>query len=391
MLKKRYLYSNLASDLKEKMVFIGGPRQVGKTTLAQFIGKNNYQRPVYLNWDFREDRKNILDEKFESEADLIIFDEIHKYKNWRNYLKGEFDKNKDRFDILVTGSARLDLYRRGGDSLLGRYHYLRLHPFSEREVMNIDPDIEIFKEPKFAAHKYAHEIFDQLFQFGGFPEPFIKKDLKTLRRFHNERLDRIVREDIRDIENVRDLSSLQVLVEILPGRVGSLFSANSLKEDLGVTHKTISLWLDVLERFYYHFRIYPFTSTTIRSLRKEPKVYLWDWSQIDNEAARFENMVASHLLKTIHFLYDTEGYKAELHFLRDREGREVDFLVSVNKKPWMAVEVKLSNKEISKNLKYFSERLKIPFIYQVIKEKGVDFTVNGIRAISADKFLSGLV
>ena len=364
---------------------------MGKTTLAQFIGKNNYQRPVYLNWDFREDRKKILEEKFESEADLIIFDEIHKYKNWRNYLKGEFDKNKDRFDILVTGSARLDLYRRGGDSLLGRYHYLRLHPFSEREIMNIDPNIEIFKELKFAVHNYAHEIFDQLFQFGGFPEPFIKKDLKTLRRFHNERLDRIVREDIRDIENVRDLSSLQVLVEILPGRVGSLFSANSLKEDLGVTHKTISLWLDVLERFYYHFRIYPFTSTTIRSLRKEPKVYLWDWSQIDNEAARFENMVASHLLKTIHFLYDTEGYKAELHFLRDREGREVDFLVSVNKKPWMAVEVKLSNKEISKNLKYFSERLKIPFIYQVIKEKGVDFTVNGIRVISADKFLSGLV
>ena len=391
MLKKRYLYSHLASDLKEKMVFIGGPRQVGKTTLAQFIGKNNYQHPVYLNWDFREDRKKILDEKFESEADLIIFDEIHKYKNWRNYLKGEFDKNKDRFDILVTGSARLDLYRRGGDSLLGRYHYLRLHPFSEREIMNIDPNIEIFKELKFAVHNYAHEIFDQLFQFGGFPEPFIKKDLKTLRRFHNERLDRIVREDIRDIENVRDLSALQVLVEILPGRVGSLFSANSLKEDLGVTHKTISLWLDVLERFYYHFRIYPFTSTIIRSLRKEPKVYLWDWSQIDNEAARFENMVASHLLKTIHFLYDTEGYKAELYFLRDREGREVDFLISVNKKPWMAVEVKLNNKEISKNLKYFSERLKIPFIYQVIKEKGVDFTVNGIRAISADKFLSGLV
>ncbi len=391
MLKKRYLHSHLISDLKEKMVFIGGPRQVGKTTMAQFIGKGNYQHPVYLNWDFREDRKKILEEKFESEADLIIFDEIHKYKNWRNYLKGEFDKNKDRFDILVTGSARLDLYRRGGDSLLGRYHHLRLHPFSEREIMNIDPDIEIFKEPKFAVHKHSDEIFDQLFQFGGFPEPFIKKDLKTLRRFHNERLDRIVREDIRDIENVRDLSALQVLVEVLPGRVGSLFSANSLKEDLGVTHKTISLWLDVLERFYYHFRIYPFTSTTIRSLRKEPKVYLWDWSQIDNEAARFENMVASHLLKTVHFLFDTEGYKAELHFLRDREGREVDFLASVNKKPWMAAEVKLNNKEISKNLKYFSERLKIPFVYQVIKEKGVDFTVNGIRVISADKFFSGLV
>lgn len=391
MLKKRYLHSYLTSDLKEKMVFIGGPRQVGKTTLAQFIGGNDYKHPVYLNWDFREDRKKILDEKFESEADLIIFDEIHKYKNWRNYLKGEFDKNKDRFDILVTGSARLDLYRRGGDSLLGRYHYLRLHPFSEREIMNIDPDIKVLKEPKFTDDKSANEIFSRLFQFGGFPEPFIKKNLRALRRFHNERLDRIVKEDIRDIENVRDLSALQVLVEILPARVGSLFSANSLREDLGVAHKTISLWLDVLERFYYHFRIYPFASTIIRSLRKEPKVYLWDWSQIDNEAARFENMVASHLLKTVHFLYDTEGHKAELHFLRDREGREVDFLVTVNRKPWMAVEVKLNNKEVSKNLKYYSERLKIPFVYQVIKEKGVDFTINGARVISADKFLSGLV
>ena len=309
MIKERYLHSHIASDLKEKMVFIGGPRQVGKTTLAKFIGESDYKQSLYLNWDYRNDRKKIIDEKFESDIDLIIFDEIHKYKIWRNYLKGEFDKNREKFKILVTGSARLDLYRRGGDSLLGRYRYLRLHPFSMREVLNMKSDIEILKGLKFVNHKNINEIFNRLFLFGGFPEPFLKKDLKTLRRFHNERLERLVKEDIRDIEHLRDLSALQVLVEILPAKVGSLFSLNSLKEDLGVTHKTIALWTDILERFYYHFRIYPFASTMIKSLRKEPKMYLWDWSQIEDEAARLENIIASHLLKMTHFLYDTEGYK----------------------------------------------------------------------------------
>lgn len=391
MIKKRYLQPFIVSDLKEKMVFVGGPRQVGKTTMAKLIGRDEYNNPAYLNWDYRDDRKKIIDEKFESETDLIIFDEIHKYKNWRNYLKGEFDKNKDKFKILVTGSARLDLYRRGGDSLLGRYRYLRLHPFSMREALEIKPDIGILKEPKFLSHKNIADTFSRLFLFGGFPEPFIKKDLKTLRRFHNERIERLIKEDIRDLENVRDLSSLQVLVEILPSKVGSLFSINSLKEDLGATHKTISLWVDVLERFYYHFRVHPFASTLIKSLRKEPKVYLWDWSQVDDEAAKLENMVASHLLKMAHFFYDTEGYKVELNFLRDREGREVDFLVTFNKKPWLAAEVKLNDREVSKNLKYFADKLKIPFIYQVIKEKNIDFTQNNIRVISTDKFLSGLV
>lgn len=391
MIKKRYLHPHIVSDLKEKMVFVGGPRQVGKTTMAKLIGKDNFKNSVYLNWDFRDDRKKILEEKFESGADLIVFDELHKYKNWRNYLKGEFDKNKDRFNMLVTGSARLDVYRRGGDSLLGRYHYLRLHPFSVREILGVKQDIEISKEPKFINHKNNADIFSRLFSFGGFPEPFIKKNLKTLRRFHNERLERLVKEDIRDIEAIRDLSALQILVEILPSKVGSLFSLNSLKEDLGVTHKTISLWVDVLEKFYYHFRIYPFAANTIKSLRKEPKIYLWDWSQIDDEAAKLENIIASHLLKMAHFFYDTEGYKVELNFLRDREGREVDFVVTVDKKPWMAIEVKLSDKEVSKNLKYFAEKLKIPFVYQVIKEKNVDFTQNKIRVISADKFLSGLI
>ncbi|MBU4331899.1 ATP-binding protein [Patescibacteria group bacterium] len=392
MIKLRYLQPTVTSDLKAKMVFVGGPRQVGKTTLAKYIGENDYKKYTYLNWDNREDRKVIIEGKFRAESTLIIFDEIHKYKQWKNYIKGEFDKYKNKFHILVTGSARLDLYRKGGDSLMGRYHYYRLHPFSLAESLLIKPRLKIFKELSFPdIKKDTAKTFEDLLTFGGFPEPFIKKDYKTLRRFHNERVDRLVKEDIRDIESVRDLSALQVLVEILPDKVGALLSLNALREDLEVTHKTIALWVDILEKFYYHFRIYPFSAKLIKSLRKEPKMYLWDWSQVKDEGARLENMIASHLLKLSHFLYDSQGYKVELFFLRDIEAREVDFLVAVNKKPWFAVEVKLSDQKPSKHLKYFMEKLNIPFTYQLVKNPDIDFWQDKVRIISADKFLTGLV
>jgi hypothetical protein len=235
------------------------------------------------------------------------------------------------------------------------------------------------------------KFFDDLFKFGGFPEPFLSKNFRTLRRFHNQRLDRLIKEDIRDVELVRDLSALQILVEILPDKVGAPLSLNSLREDLEVNYKTIKLWMDILERFYYHFRIYPYSARTIKSLRKEAKMYLWDWSQIKNEDIKFENMVASHLLKLVHYLYDSEGYKTELFYLRDVAGREVDFLMTVDKKPWMVIEVKMTKQQISTQLRYFIDRLKVPFAYQVVKETGVDFWKERIRIMSADKFLSGLV
>lgn len=389
MTKDRYLHQFITQDLKKKMVFIGGPRQVGKTTLAQFIGKQNYQNFTYLNWDSREDRKDILAGKYRAESNLVIFDELHKYKQWKNYLKGEFDKYQDKFNILVTGSARLDLYRRGGDSLMGRYHYYRLHPFSLAEVISSKSNLKIFKELEFSQPE--PKIFKNLLTFGGFPEPFLAQDNKTLRRFHNERADRLVRGDIRDLEQVRDLSALQVLVEILPEKVGSLLSLNALREDLGVAHKTISLWVDILERFYYHFRVYPFAFKTIKSLRREPKMYLWDWSQVSSAPAKLENIIASHLLKTVHFLYDALGYKAELYFLRDVAGREADFLLTIDKKPWLAIEVKLADEQISPALKYFQQKLKISYVYQIIGASGIDYWQDNIRLISADKFLTALV
>ncbi len=390
MFKERYLHQVIASDLKHKMVFLGGPRQVGKTTLARLIGAKDYRVHSYLNWDNREDRKKIISGQLPAESDLIIFDELHKYKQWKSYIKGVFDTHGDKLHILVTGSARLDLYRRGGDSLMGRYHYYRLHPFSLAESLSLTPRLKIFKDLTFSQDD-AWRTFQNLFVFGGFPEPFLAKDRVVLRRFHNERLERLVEEDIRDIESVRDLSALQILVEILPEKVGSLLSLNSLREDFQVAHKTIALWMDILERFYYHFRIYPFAATSIKSLRKEPKMYLWDWSQVEDEGRRLENMVASHLLKLAHFLYDKDGYMVELHFLRNVEGREVDFILTVDKKPWLALEVKFSPQEPSKNLKYFVEKLRVPFAYQAVNAPGIDFLQGNVRVISVDKFLSGLV
>lgn len=393
---ERYLKNFILEDLKEKMVFIAGPRQVGKTTLALEIGRKFFpDRYLYLNWDNREDRKIILEEVFRADKDLLIFDEIHKYRSWKNYLKGVYDKYKNRFRMLITGSARLDIYRKGGDSLLGRYYYYRLHPLSLKELLDKeDKDIKVtpFEELKFLdSNKTNKDLIDALFCFGGFPDMIVKQNQRALRRWHNERVDRVIKEDIRDIENVRDLSALQILTELLPDKVGSLFSLNSLRQDLNVTHKTISLWVDILERFYYHFRIYPFHSKKIKSLKKEPKVYLWDWSEIKNEGIKFENMIASHLLKYCHLLFDKEGYKANLYYLRDIEKREVDFLVTIDNRPWFCVETKSFFKDIPASLRYFRERLKIPFAYEVVKEENIDYIKDSIQIISASKFLTTFV
>lgn len=390
---KRYLEKYILESIKDKMVFISGPRQVGKTTLAKQIGDNFFSdKYEYLNWDNRQDRRAILDGTFQADKKLLIFDEIHKYRGWKNCLKGEYDKYKEKFRILVTGSARLDIYKKGGDSLLGRYNSYRLHPLSLNEVIGIEPSYIPFKELVFTKdNKSTKELFNILFKFGGFPEIFIKQSEKTLRHWHNDRVDRLIGEDIRDIENVRDLSALQVLVEILPEKVGSLFSLNSLKEYLNVTHKTIALWVEILERFYNHFRIYPFQSNFIRSIRKEPKLYLWDWSELDDESVRFENIIAGHLLKFAHFLFDVDGYKAQLYYLRDKEQREIDFLFTIDNKPWFCVETKTSSKGIPNALRYLSTKLEIPFIYEVVKEEGVDIIKDNIRIISASKFLTALI
>lgn len=390
MKKNRYLEDIVIQDLRSKMVFIGGPRQVGKTTLSKEMIAKNFEFSRYYNWDYQPDRKKLLGGELPGEPGLIIFDEIHKHRKWKNLIKGIYDVHKDKYQIIVTGSARLNVYRKSGDSLQGRYHYYTLHPFSVAEMENIKNSWQPYTEIKFSSQNYQTTL-NALYEYGGFPETIITQDKTTLRRWHNEKLERLFREDIRDIENIRDINNMKLLGDLLPIKIASQLSINSLREDLEVSHRALTSWLNILESFYYHFRVYPYSAKSIRSIKKEPKIYLVDWSEIENEGARFENLIASHLLKYTNYLFERDGYKSGLFYLRNVDKKEVDFLVTIDNKPWFAVEVKLSETSPSKNLVYFKDRLKIPFNFQVVKQEGIDFIKDEVRVISANKFLSGLV
>ncbi len=348
----RYLKPEIEAALKKKMVFLGGPRQVGKTTLSlSFLSPaGNEQHPAYLNWDNPLIPPRIKRVELPLNQKLIILDEIHKYARWRNLVKGIFDTHKSSLKILVTGSARLDYYRKGGDSLANRYRHFRLHPFSLRE-MNPKP---------------TKEDLDCLLKFSGFPEPLFSQSETEHRIWQRDRLSRVIRDDLRDLEKVKEISLVEHLVELLPERVGAPLSIKSLKEDLEVDHKTVARWLTILDNLYVSFRISPFGAKRIRAVKKEQKLYLWDWSMVpESSGFRFENLVASQLLKYCHWMEDTQGYKMELRFLRDTDKREVDFVVMKDNKPLFAVECKTGEKNVSEAIHYFSSRTPIPRFYQV--------------------------
>ena len=346
----RYLSSVVKRDLKKKMVFIGGPRQVGKTTLGlTFLHPSQEKNPAYLNWDILHHRASILKNRIPLQYKTLVFDEIHKYKKWRSLLKGLYDENRSSHSFLVTGSARLDHFSKGGDSLMGRYFYYRLHPFSLME-MNKTPN---------------REDLEALLKFGGFPEPLFGQSEEDWRRWQNNRNHQIIYDDLRDLERVKEISLIDLLVESLPDRVGSPLSVNSLCEDLETSHQSVSRWIGLLEALYMVFRISPYGSTNIRAVKKEQKLYFWDWSQVESEGFRFENLVASHLLKYCHYHQDTKGIRTELKYLRDTGKREVDFIVVQNKKPLFAVECKINRTDLSTRLTYFQQRLSIPRCFQV--------------------------
>ena len=347
-LEARYLEPAIGKFLEKRMVFVGGPRQVGKTTMClRFLDPARIENPAYMNWDDLGDKRALKNGELPN-SKIVVLDELHKFKLWRNLVKGFYDKKKNVQNFIVTGSARLDYYRRGGDSLLGRYRYLRLHPLSVGEL-----GLQSSKEMM------------HLLQFGGFPEPYFAKDETEWKLWSRERLYRIVNDDIRDLEAVRDISNIELLAENLPERVGSPLSINNVANDIAVNHRTAENWVKILERVYYCFRIAPFGSTRINAVKKEKKLYLWDWSQIESNGGRFENLVASHLLKYCHFLEDTQGETMELRFLRDTQKREVDFVVLKNKKPIFAVECKTGEKNVSEHLRYFKSRTCIPSYFQV--------------------------
>lgn len=391
MTRQRYLEAAIRDDLREKMVFLAGPRQVGKTTLAQQILQASAPG-LYLSWDNRDDRREIRAARWPGGSALVVLDELHKWRGWKRWIKGEFDKHRGTLRFLVTGSARLDVYRRGGESLQGRYHHYRLHPFSLAEVAasglaSVPRPGEELPIPS----SRSDDTLAALMAYGGFPEPFLAQSPRALRRWQKERLDRFFREDVRELESIRDLTSIQLLADLLPDRVGSPLSLNALREDLEVSHRALTLWMEILDRLYFLFRIRPFFSTRVRSLRKMAKAYLWDATLTTGTGRRFENVLALHLLKLCHLLQDRDGFDAELHYVRDRAGREADFLVTLGRKPWFAVEAKTTETAIDPSLTYFRDRLRIPFAYQVVLDGTRDFVQDGVRCLPASQFLGALV
>jgi len=304
---------------------------------------------------------------------LVIFDEIHKYAQWRNLVKGFYDTFKNDIQFLVTGSARLDYYRKGGDSLQGRYFYYRLHPLSLLEL-NPNP---------------TKTDLESLLKFGGFPEPFLRGGETFWRRWQRERLQKVIYDDIRDLEHVREISLMELLASELPNRVGAPLSIRNLRILLQIAPDTCERWVSIFDQMYYSFRIAPYGAPKIRAVKKEQKLYLWDWSIIEEKGYRFENLVACQLLKYCHFIEDTEGYNMELRFIRDTDKREVDFVVLKDKKPIFAVEAKTGEKSLNPAIPYFNERTDIPKFYQVhLGEK--DVLKDGFRILPFTTFCKEL-
>ena len=392
-----------------RIAFVVGPRQVGKTTLAQTLLAKRRSEDLYRSWDDLEWRREFVSApygfvdayrpKSAGKRPLVVLDEIHKYPRWKTYVKGLWDTRKERADLLVTGSARLDVYQRGGDSLLGRYHQYRLHPLSVREIT--DPDKSSSAETPEKTMKSllkragpapaeARRALKGLLRWGGFPEPFLERSERPHRLWLRERRNLIVKEDLRDLTHIQMLSHVEELIELLVLRAGGVLSYNALREELQVAVESVRQWTNHLQRLYFLYLIRPFVGNIARSLRKEPKLYLWDWSEVEESGARFENLVAGHLLKWCHFTQDWGLPPLELHYLRDREKREVDFVLTLNRKPWALIEVKISERSPAPAMRYFADRLKAPHKIQVVLDCDRPGMSGDVHVIDAANFLNSL-
>ncbi|MCC7459861.1 MAG: ATP-binding protein [Proteobacteria bacterium] len=394
-LTQRYLQEVILQDaLKDqKIAFVSGPRQVGKTSMAENILKSQIGNlDSYFSWDDDEFRKIWIKNPkaiFEGRS-LLVLDEIHKDRQWKNRLKGMYDQYKNKIKMIVTGSARLDFYRKSGDSLQGRYYPYRLHPFSLNETQHIPPP-PIKEWDGSLQTKYK---FESLLELGGFPDPFFGQSENKAQRWRRLYRERMIREDLRDLKEVRDVEQLKTLSLFLEDTVGSQLSYESLRQDLKVSFDTVRSWIELLEAVYFCYRIRPYSKGIKQAIRKEPKLYLFDWGALKDTGARFENLIASHLLKSCHAWSDSAMGEFELHYVRDKQKREVDFLVTQNQKPWLLVECKSGRDQITPALIHYTEKLKPTFSIQVVngiaKERR-SMAHPKIRVMDVRRFLSRLV
>jgi hypothetical protein len=350
---KRYLEEYIKKDLKKKIILLTGPRQTGKTTLAKML-KDNYD---YFNYDNAEHRLSLIEKSWDRSKDLVIFDELHKLKNWKSWLKGIYDTEKIPPSIVVTGSAKLDTYKKVGDSLAGRFFQFRLHPLDLKEIkQTINPN------------NLEGEL-EKLLMIGGFPEPFLEGDETYYNRWKRSHLDIILKQDLIDLENVQQITSIETLIQLLKKRVGSPISYRSLAGDLQCSDKTVKRWLTILESMYVVFKVPPYHKNISRAILKSPKYYFYDTGQVSGEpGVKLENLVACSLLKEIHFLEDCLGEQWNLFYLRNKDGREIDFLITQNDQPVLMIEVKWRDSDRSRNFNFFGKHFDKLRKIQVVKE-----------------------
>lgn len=381
----RYLAPELERLLTEegKLAFLSGPRQVGKTTLARSILARVGQEGNYFNWDVDAHRKALLRTPGAfwthppppAKARLVL-DEIHKFPRWKRFLKGLYDAAPGALQVLVTGSGRFDVYQRGGDSLFGRHALYRLHPFTVGELLSggrapVPPPAEFWKNALSGTTPAgAEEALASIERFTGFPEPLLAQSETRLVRWRSARRRLVLREDLRDLTRIRDLGLVEALAALLPDRVGAPLSLNALSVSLGVAYGSVRDWTAALGRLYYTFELRPYAGKLARALRREGKVYLFDPSELESPGARFENLVALHLLKLCDAWTDLGYGDYSLHYVRDREKREVDFLIAESGKAKVLVEAKLSDRAPSPALAYFHERLGTERAMQVVRTPG---------------------
>lgn len=369
---KRAQQDIIVKDLARKMVFITGPRQVGKTCLAHAISEG-FEKTLYLNYDNFTHRDIIHKADWLPDTELLILDELHKMRKWKNFLKGIYDTKPPHQQILVTGSARLEAFRQSGDSLAGRYFRHRLNPLSMSEIPESTAD-----------------DLDMLLKRGGFPEPFLAEDENEANRWRLQYIDGLIRTDILDFEKVHDFKAIQLTLELLRRRVGSPVSWSSLARDVNCSPNTIKRYVEILESLFIIFRVTPFHRNIGRSLLKEPKIYFFDTGMVqDDEGIRLENLVAVSLLKHLNWIEDNKGRRCELKTLRTKEHREVDFVMVEDDKPKLMVEVKLSGSGVSPSLRYFHGKYGLKAV-QIVKNLNTERMDEGIQLRRAVNFLKSL-
>jgi hypothetical protein len=371
---RRYLFSQVLRDLK-KMVFITGPRQVGKTYLARQI-MAEFKNPQYLNYDNIDDREIIQKRSWKLNADIIVFDEIHKKKDWKSYVKGIYDSKPGGQAILITGSARLDTFRQSGESLAGRYLHLRLNPISVKELEGSEA---------------PYEALDKLNTLGGFPEPFLSDSKLDADRWRNQYYTDIIREDILEFSRIHEIKTMRMLVEMLRQRVGSPLSYRSLSEDLQSSPNTIKKYIQILEALHIVFLVHPYHKNIARSIQREPKLYFYDSGFVKgDEGLRLENTCAVCLLKYVQFMYDVRGQHTGLHYLRTKDGKEIDFAVVTDDLPDTLIEVKLTKSNASKNLGFFAGLFPDALPVQLVHNLRQEEYFEGIHMKKAGEWLSSL-